>query len=234
MLGIAVIILLSWLLLYLTEKQNILALGLIPRQKSLKLLFIGFVLTFLLYLIFHTGEILLQKSEISKNKEFTIEDFLQSAWWNFRSVLTEELIFRGAVLYIAIRKFGNKWAVLASALAFGFYHWFSYGVIGQLVPMIYVFIITGLMGYALAYSFWKAKSILLPLGLHFGWNFMNNVIFANGPLTQGLLVETQSAMYNNTSSMIFSFIMHISVPLIILFWVNKYISPINVNKSEYS
>ncbi len=45
MIGILVIIAISWLLLYLIEKKNILALGFLPITKRLKQFLIGFLVT---------------------------------------------------------------------------------------------------------------------------------------------------------------------------------------------
>jgi membrane protease YdiL (CAAX protease family) len=80
--------------------------------------------------------------------------------------LTEELVFRGAILYILISKIGSSRTILLSAILFGVYHWFSFGVIGNLMAMLFVFIGTGLMGYAWALAFSKTNSIFLPFGLH--------------------------------------------------------------------
>ena len=40
------------------------------------------------------------------NKQVTVKAVLESSRWNLESVLYEELIFRGAILYIAINKIG--------------------------------------------------------------------------------------------------------------------------------
>jgi hypothetical protein len=95
-------------------------------------------------------------------------------------VLTEELIFRGALLYILLQKIGSPKSIWISAIAFGVYHWFSYGVLGNLQAMILVFIRTGLMGYAWAWAFAKTRSILLPFGLHLGWNVTYKLFFQKG------------------------------------------------------
>ncbi len=136
--------------------------------------------------------------KVLSSAEWTINDnmlsieLLQRFWWDFRSVLTEELLFRGALLYILIQRLGEKKAILISAIAFGIYHWFSFGIIGNLVPMIVVFLGTGLMGYVWGLAFAKTRSILLPLGLHLGWNFTLNSMFSQGPLGEGL-VNIQNA-----------------------------------------
>ena len=182
MIGILVALAISWLLLFLIENENILALGFLPILKRLKQFLIGFLITGILCVIVQYLESYLKSSTWILNKDITSGIILKSFWWDFKSVLTEELIFRGALLYILIQKIGSPKSILISAIAFGIYHWFSYGVLGNPMAMILVFIGTGLMGYAWAWAFSKTKSIMLPFGLHLGWNFIYNTIFSNGPL----------------------------------------------------
>jgi hypothetical protein len=51
---------------------------------------------------------------------------------------------------ILINRLGSKKSVLISAITIGVYHWFSHGIFGNLVPMFFVFMGAGLMGYAWA------------------------------------------------------------------------------------
>ena len=130
-------------------------------------------------------------------------------------MITEELIFRGALLYILIQKLGKLKGIIISSIAFGIYHWFTFEILGSIIPMIVVFIGTGLMGYAFALSFSKTKSIAMPIGLHLGWNFTVNTIFSNGPLGNGIILSES----NNINSDWFSLIGLWVVPIIILFFV---------------
>jgi len=97
------------------------------------------------------------------------------------SVLYEELLFRGYLLYLAIRFLGARNGVLLSAAAFGIYHWFSFGVLGQPVAMAYVFVLTGAFGGMCAFAFAETKSIAAPIGLHLGWNLLTYLLFSAGP-----------------------------------------------------
>ncbi|MCK7595317.1 CPBP family intramembrane glutamic endopeptidase [Pseudomarimonas salicorniae] len=115
---------------------------------------------------------------------------MESLRWNINSVLYEELVFRGYLLYKAIEWLGVRRACFLSAAAFGVYHWFSYGVIGSLVPMVYVFLLTGSFGLMLAYSFAMSRSVVLPIALHLGWNLATILVFSNGPLGAQLLVPS--------------------------------------------
>ena len=188
MTGILVGLIVSWILLHFIERESLTALITFPLTWDLKRFTAGFAITAILCCAVQILHSVLQESKIvfTQTSPSTI---LQMSWWDFKSVLTEELIFRGAVLYILIRRLGQPKAIAISAIAFGVYHWFSYGIFGNIVLMVVVFIGTATMGYALALAFAKTRSILMPIGLHFGWNFTLNTIFSKGPLGNGLLIS---------------------------------------------
>lgn len=113
--------------------------------------------------------------------------------FTINSVLFEELLFRGYLLYRAIRWLGPRRAVWLDAAAFGVYHWFTYGVIGNPVVMAYVFLLTGMYGYMWARAFVATGSVAAPIGLHFGWNAVSYLVFSAGPLGSALLVPASGA-----------------------------------------
>lgn len=223
MIGILVGIVVSWLLLYLIEKKSILALGFLPIAKRLKQFFIGFIITGILCVLVQYLEIYLKSSTWILNKDISSRIILKSFWWDFKSVFTEELIFRGAFLYILIQKIGSKKSIVISSIAFGIYHWFSYGVLGNLMAMILVFAGTGLMGYAWAWAFSKTKSIALPFGLHFGWNFIFNTVFSNGPLGELLLVQNGGNELTDWASLLNFISGLVIVPILVLIYVKYFI-----------
>lgn len=219
MIGILVILTISWMLLYLKEKQTILALGFLPFIKRLKQFFIGFCITVVLCVLAQYLEAFLKSSDWVLNENISGKIVLKSFWWDFKSVLTEELIFRGALLYILIQKIGSKKSILISAIAFGIYHWFSYGVLGNVMAMVLVFIGTGLMGYAWAWAFSKTKSIMLPFGLHLGWNFIYNTIFSKGPLGELVLISKGGNTLTDWASLLNFTTGLILVPIVVLVYV---------------
>lgn len=222
MIGILVIAAISWLLLYIIEKKDILALGFLPITKRLKQFLTGFLVTAILCMLVQYLEAYLKSSTWVINENSTTASILKSLWWDFKSVLTEELIFRGALLYILIQKIGSKKSILISAIAFGVYHWFSYGVLGNIMAMLMVFIGTGLMGYAWAWAFAKTKSIMLPLGLHLGWNVVYNTVFSKGPLGELLLIPKGGHQLTDWASLLNFTSGMVIVPVIVLVYI-KYV-----------
>ena len=185
---IIVELLISGILLWLYDKSNLLILGFLPTKKRIVDFIFGFFLSAILCALCLYLIIIVTKPTVTINPHFTFTTFLYSSFWMLKSVLGEELLFRGALLYIGIKKLGLKNACILSSLLFGIYHWFSYGILGDFSQMIYIFFLTGIGGLLFAFSFALTKSIYLPVGLHLGWNLINVVIFSGGPLGKQMLL----------------------------------------------
>ena len=189
MLGVFVVFVLSWLILWLVSKEHITVLGIRPDPSRLIEFFLGMILMALFCSINLVGQAFFSGISYVRNPDYGLLEGLNGTWWTFKAALFEELIFRGAILYLLIKRFGIIWACVISSIAFGIYHWFSYEMFGRgLVPMIYVFLITGAGGWMFAYAFAKTKSLYGPLGLHFGWILVSIVFLSAGPLGDSLYV----------------------------------------------
>jgi len=220
MIGILVALSISWILLHLFEKKSILALGFFPISQRLKQFGIGFLLTALLCICVQFIETILKSSEWLINEKINGKMVWDMFYWDLMSVLTEDLIFRGAILFILIKKLGTTKGILISAIAFGIYHWFSFGIFGNIIPMFFVFIGTGLMGYVWALAFSKTESMAMPIGLHLGWNFTFNTIFSHGPLGNGIILFESEKVISDWFSLIGLWL----VPLLVLILVKQFVS----------
>jgi len=107
------------------------------------------------------------------------------------AAVTEELLFRGVLLRI-IEERGGTWLALGvTGVAFGLIHLFNENA--SLWGAIAIAISAGLM---LAAAYVATRSLWVPIGLHFGWNFAAGGIFSavvsgNG-VSEGLLETTAS------------------------------------------
>ena len=179
MLGNLIILLASWILLRLTEKKSLAALGLLPSRRRLKELGIGLLLTIPFGSAFYLGEAWLVRNPYRLHDAYSFKDLVGAIRWLGNSVIYEDLVFRGVLLYILIRRIGPRKAIWVSGIAFGIYHWFSFEVWGQPVNMLVVFLTTGLIGGTLlAMAFEKTRSMYLGFGLHFGIDFVPMVLFS--------------------------------------------------------
>ena len=192
MIGIIIELIISWLLLRFIAKKDLSVLGFKPSQARLINLSIGFLLAAVVCSVYHILTTAFINNSWILNKPISFSAALMSLWWIVKSVLFEELLFRGALLYLAIEKWGTTKACILSSVCFGVYLWFSYSAFGNPFQMVIIFVMTSIFGWMLAVSFAKTKSLYLPIGLHLGWNLFNILIFSNGPLGKQLLIKANA------------------------------------------
>jgi membrane protease YdiL (CAAX protease family) len=191
MIGIIVQLAISWLLVWLFDKGNLKILGFFPTKRRL----LDFALFFIITALCCASGFILQmyfgKQQWELNPNLTPKLLLTGTWWTIKSVLFEELIFRGVLLYILIQKLGHLKAIILSAIAFGIYHWFSHEVIGDISQMAITFLLTGTMGLLYAYGYSKTFSLYVPCAIHLGWNLTQGVLFSSGAIGDQLLVTVK-------------------------------------------
>lgn len=221
MIGI-ILLAITWLLLRF-EHKNLTVIGLNkPAQRSLEFT-IGLIIAALFCFAQNSALAIAGDFAWELNPDFHFTAALESLRWIFNSVIYEELLFRGYLLYKAIQHLGPKTGCVISALAFGIYHWFSYEVFGQPVAMAYVFILTAIPGFMFSYAFYKTQSIILPIGLHLGWNIANIMVFSKGPVgKQLLLAEPEKALesINGWTALGINLVLPLLLPLAVILFLN--------------
>ncbi len=221
MIGIIVQLSLSWLIVWLFEKGSLSFLGFYPTKGRL----FDFVLFFLITAICCSTGFFLRmyfaKEQWSLNHSLTPNIILEAVWWNVKSVLFEELIFRGIIFYILIKKIGSLKAIMISAIAFGIYHWFSHEVIGNPIQMAMTFVITGIMGLLYAYGYAKTFSLYIPCAIHLGWNLTQGFVFSQGPIGKGIFIQVMPQPIVNVSYLVFFIIL--LVPMLSTLLINFFL-----------
>lgn len=218
MLGILVQLIISWVIVWLFDKKNLSVLGFLPTKQRTADFFLFFIITAIFCSLGFVLKMYFGKQQWHINPELSINLVITGIWWNIKSVLFEELIFRGVLLYILLKKIGMLKAIIISAAAFGIYHWFSFGIVGNPVQMIIVFFITGTMGLLLAYGYAKTFSLYIPIGIHFSWNFTQIFIFSGGPIGNGILVPDNEIPFRTNSSLIFIIVTFL--PMFLAIFIN--------------
>ena len=168
----------SWLLLGLFEKKRLAVLGLLPTTKRLKYFITLFIVSAAIATLAFLLRVYFVKEQYILNTTVNVKLILTETWHQIRTVLTEELICRGALLYILIKKAGQLKAILISAVIFAALHLTETSMWGNLPQMIMVLTFTFAMGLLLAYSYTRTLSLLMPFAIHFGWNLVQNFIFS--------------------------------------------------------
>lgn len=223
MLGILIQLAISWGIIWLLEKQHLNVLGFMPTKQRLTD-FLGFLLIaagccasgFLLRMWWGN-----EKWAI--NPSLNTRLLREGIMYNIKSVLFEELIFRGVVFFILIKRFGAGKAIIISSVAFGIYHWFSYELFWNIPQMAIYFLITGIMGLVYAYAYAKTFSLYIPIAIHFGWNFTQGFVFSKSNIGNGILVmaKEQAPVTVSVAAYIIIFLLPILGVWGINFWILK-------------
>ncbi|WP_338733199.1 CPBP family intramembrane glutamic endopeptidase [Mangrovimonas cancribranchiae] len=222
MLGLLMIIVISWALLRFIEKKNIDVLGIIPYPNRLFQFFIGLVFMMFLCLLMVVAETYILNVEWKQKETVDFSLIFQSFIYHLRSALTEDLVFRGAILYVLIQRIGSKKAILLSALCFGVYHVFSYGMMGEgIIPIVYVILVTGFTGYVWAYTFHKTKSIMLGLGFHLGYNFLMTFFYKTYPYGEIIFIEVSKTSLQDWNWVFFNLSKGLLPSIVTLAFVNQ-------------
>lgn len=231
MIGILLVaFLFSWLLLRVVIKEPITVLGIAPNRQRVKECLVGAAFMAGIAVINFTWQAHFKEISYEVNPDYGLVQLLGGSFWVLKAVILEELVFRGVILYVLIRHIGIVKACLLSAILFGIYHWFSYGVLGsRLVLMIYVFLITGSSGWMFAFAFAKTKSLFAPTGLHLGWNLITAIVFSAGPIgNQWLLEQGEAVQTSDWVTLLFFSLQAIFVPGIVTWYLQKVYRPKHV------
>ncbi len=220
MLGIFIQLAISWGLLKWIEGENLSVLGLLPTGKRVLNLVLGLLCSAVIISLYYFSITYFTGNSWTFNASYTTNDFFTALWWTLKSVLFEELLFRGVLLYLLLKRLGEIKACLLSAVAFGIYHWFSYQVLGQPVTMIYVWVTTGIWGFMFAFAFARTRSLYLPVGLHFGWNLFDLAVFSQGTLGDQLLVHSENGtLLSDTTSITLQIFQVFALPALVIMYL---------------
>lgn len=224
MLGLLVIAVISWLLLHFFQKEHIDVLGVIPNKKRSFQFIIGFTFVTLLCLLSIYIETIVLNVEWKQNERINYAAILNSFVYHVRSALTEDLVFRGAILYILIRRLGAIWGIVISAFCFGVYHVFSYGMTGEsVIPILYVILVTGSVGYVWAYTFNKTKSIMMGLGFHIAYNFTMAMFYELPPVGELLFQEISKTSLKDWNWLFYNLTKGLMPSILTLMFVKQYL-----------
>lgn len=221
MTGILIELALSVLLLWFVDKSGFSALGIYPTRLRLYDFTFGLFVAGVLCVVYYLAVARVADNHFIANESFTTVQFFSGCWWVLKSVLFEELIFRGVLLYLAIKRFGATAACILSAAAFGVYHWFSYGAFGNPVQMGFIFLMTGVWGLMGAFAYARTKSLYLSVALHLGWNLVNILVFSKGPLGAQLFVFANERKPEGIVSLLLFLMQIFGLPLLTWLYLKK-------------
>jgi len=198
-------------------------LGIIPNRKRSIQFLIGFISMVLISLLTIYIESIILKVDWMLKSSINYKNIFNSFTYHLRSALTEDLFFRGAILYILIQRIGAQKAMILSAIVFGIYHVFSYGMTGApVIPILYIVLITGFTGYVWAYTFHKTKSVLMALGFHLGHNLLMTLFYESAPYGELIFTEISKTTLRDWNWLCYHLIKGLFPSIVILTCVKKY------------
>lgn len=216
MVGLLIQLLLSCLLIHWIQKEDLSVLGFKPSRSRINDLLLYTIIAGCCSSVTFWLRIAFADESWRLNSSLNWLSLLDGTWYTLKSVIYEELIFRGVLFYILIKRLGGKKAILISATAFGIYHLFTYEVFNEPVKMIWVFLITFSAGFIYALAYYKTRSLYTPIGMHFGWNYVQGFIFSAGNTGPGLFVEKLPAPEVQVSYVVYYSITFLHLVLFIL------------------
>ena len=231
MLGIIVLIATSWLLFKFILRKELVRFWFLPLSRSFYYAFTGFCILLVSFGIPFLIKNFAFSVQWDFNDSITPPVLLDAFWFYTKSVLTEELVFRGVLLSLLLHFSTSRIALIASSLLFGVYHWFSYGMFGAgIIPMLYVLILTGSFGFVWAYMYLKTESIVLPVTFHLGWNFTSSLIYEYQPFGELLFSSERANEMSELNSFLIQFgtdLLAIGLALVTfrIIWRNKKADP---------
>ena len=116
MLGVLVAIVISWSIRWLWDKKHLTVLGIVPTWSGVKLFGLGALVMALFCTVNLVGQAFFMQVDYVINESNALNEALFGTRWTFKVALFEELIFRGALLHIAIRRIGPWKACLISVV----------------------------------------------------------------------------------------------------------------------
>jgi membrane protease YdiL (CAAX protease family) len=84
----------------------------------------------------------------------------------------EELIFRAVLFRLIEQRWGARTALISSFILFAIAHLPNEGV------SVLAVVITGVAGTTMSAAYLLTRRLWLPIGLHFGWNYLFDGVFA--------------------------------------------------------
>ncbi len=206
MIGIIVLTGASWLLFKFILKKEVFLDWFTPiKRRGIEVL-IGFCIALLSFSIPLALQTLLFSIEWELNTVIESNVLLGALYFFLKSIMFEELVFRGALLSLLAYYSKNKTAIFISAICFGIYHWFSYGMFGSgIIPMAYIFVLTGSMGFVWAYIYIKTNSIIMPVIIHLAWNFLSSLVLDYQPFGELLFKSNPTITYPPLTEFAFKF-----------------------------
>jgi membrane protease YdiL (CAAX protease family) len=177
----------TWTLTRFVNRKPVLAVGLWIHNRTLRELGAGCLLGFLMMAGIYIVEVAMgyvMPSYGGLDPAGAVRVTVLSVLWFAAGTMGEELLFRGYAFQTLIQAVTFLPAALLMAAVFGLAHMQN--------PHVTVFSLCNvvLAGILFSFAYMKTRSLWLPFGVHFAWNFSQTTLF--GLPTSGMLDPARS------------------------------------------
>lgn len=163
---------------YSKEGKNLSELGLNLNVRNIGFALLGLVAggLFIVLLVYIIAFI--KGYPVVFNPTFSASYVLSGLWLLLPTVILEELVFRGICFKKTIELSSVTTANIIFASIFVLSHWINLGAFGNPMQMTFL-LITGIGHILYSTAFLKSRTLLFPIGIHLGNNWVNLFVFSN-------------------------------------------------------
>lgn len=177
--GLSVMLLALSQLLLRREGASLAVLGLMPTGVRFRDFRTGFTVSSMLFLAVAVAQTAAVGAEWELQGLSGIRVALLGLLSSGVLVLAEEFLFRGLALRYLCELYGNRTAILLSALLFGAYHLLQSG--DWAMGAVYRFLMPAVGGLLFGWAALHSQGLALPLGLHLGGNWVQSSLAGFAP-----------------------------------------------------
>lgn len=210
----AVSLLLSWFLLH-SSHLNLSSLGYYPRhQRHWKQLLFGLVLGCMMLMVTTTITLKLTNADWHFNKSIDLTYILITFIMCSCSAYIQEFVFRGYPFQTLLKRYGPWTAQLAVAVPFGLMH---VNRSMSLEDMATVMLTTGLGSMLFGLAYIKTRNLMLPVGIHLGWNFLQLLLpRTSGANGKALISVTSDPVSYGSTAILLPYLVIVGVAMLLL------------------
>ncbi len=153
------------------DRKSVLDLGLRLRKTEVINLILGILIGVFMITAIFLIEWGLKLVYIEVNSNIDLNYLIYGILTFFLVALVEETVFRGYFLQRLLLSLDEKYAIFLSSVTFGILHFFNPNV------NFLGFMMISTMGVLLGLCYLETRSLYLPIGLHFAWNYFEGFVY---------------------------------------------------------
>jgi len=199
--GLIMLIIVTWLL-YKTDNKNLDELGFNLKPGNVSFLFLGLLIGAVAFVLVKYLRFLYTGESLEMNLTFEWSLVLLGLYYVLPMVAIEEFLFRGYLFKKTIEVSGVALANLVFAVIFMLVHVLDKDAMSSTGMIIFLVISIPVAHMLFATALLKSKTILFPIGLHWGNNWASFHLITDMQKQDSILFVSDSATFTTWASFI--------------------------------